>query len=155
MQLQFIVHNKLMMAQDTGGTEPRFTCNVNINNQQEAYNVVNQMCSVFRAMPYYEAGSLTITQDAPKDPSYLFTLANVLEPGFTYSNTSQRTRPTVVVAKYLDLDLRDINYEEEIDTANQASYGSVVKNINAFACTSRGQANRLSKMVALHEKCGT
>ena len=31
----------------TGGTEPRFTCNVNINNQQEAYNVVNQMCSVF------------------------------------------------------------------------------------------------------------
>ena len=87
------------------------------------------MCSVFRAMPYYEAGSLTLTQDAPKDPSYLFTLANVLEPGFTYSNASQRTRPTVVVVKYLDLDLRDINYEEEIDTANQARYGSVVKNI--------------------------
>lgn len=129
----------------TGGTEPRFTCNVNINNQQEAYNVVNQMCSVFRAMPYYEAGNLTITQDAPKDASYLFTLANVLEPGFTYSNTSQRQRPTVVVAKYLDLELRDINYVEEIDTANQARYGSVVKNIDAFACTSRGQAARLAK----------
>ena len=129
----------------TGGTEPRFTCNVNINNQQEAYNVINQMCSVFRAMPYYEAGNLTITQDAPKDASYLFTLANVLEPGFTYSNTSQRQRPTVVVAKYLDLELRDINYVEEIDTANQARYGSVVKNIDAFACTSRGQAARLAK----------
>ena len=129
----------------TGGTEPRFTCNVNINNQQEAYNVINQMCSVFRAMPYYEAGNLTITQDAPKDASYLFTLANVLEPGFTYSNTSQRQRPTVVVAKYLDLELRDINYVEEIDTANQARYGSVVRNIDAFACTSRGQAARLAK----------
>ena len=129
----------------TGGTEPRFTCNVNINNQQEAYNVVNQMSSVFRAMPYYEAGNLTITQDSPKDASYLFTLANVLEPGFTYSNTSQRQRPTVVVAKYLDLELRDINYVEEIDTANQARYGSVVKNIDAFACTSRGQAARLAK----------
>ena len=128
-----------------GTTEPRFSCNVGIYNQQEAYNVINQMCSVFRAMPYYEAGSLTLTQDAPKDPSYLFTLANVLEPGFTYSNASQRTRPTVVVVKYLDLDLRDINYEEEIDTANQARYGSVVKNINAFACTSRGQAKRLAK----------
>ena len=103
------------------------------------------MCSVFRAMPYYEAGNLTITQDAPKDASYLFTLANVLEPGFTYSNTSQRQRPTVVVAKYLDLELRDINYVEEIDTANQARYGSVVKNIDAFACTSRGQAARLAK----------
>ncbi len=128
-----------------GTTEPRFSCNVGIYNQQEAYNVINQMCSVFRAMPYYEAGSLTLTQDAPKDPSYLFTLANVLEPGFTYSNASQKTRPTVVVVKYLDLDLRDINYEEEIDTANQARYGSVIKNINAFACTSRGQAKRLAK----------
>ena len=129
----------------TGNTEPRFSCNVSIQNQQEAYNVINQMCSVFRAMPYYQAGSLTIAQDAPKDPSYLFTLANVLPPGFTYSNSSQRTRPTVVIAKYLDLDLRDINYEEEIDTANQARYGSIVKNINAFACTSRGQAKRLAK----------
>ena len=109
------------------------------------------MCSVFRAMPYYQAGSLTITQDSPKDSSYLFTLANTLPPGFTYSNTSQKTRPTVVVAKYLDLELRDINYEEVIDTANQARYGSVVKNIDAFACTSRGQANRLAKWLLYME----
>ena len=128
-----------------GTTEPRFSCNVSIQNQQEAYNVINQMCSVFRAMPYYQAGSMTISQDSPKDPSYLFTLANVLEPGFTYSNASQRQRPTVVIAKYLDLELRDINYVEEIDTANQARYGSIIKNINAFACTSRGQAARLAK----------
>ena len=44
----------------TGNTEPRFSCNVSIQNQQEAYNVISQMCSVFRAMPYYQAGSLTI-----------------------------------------------------------------------------------------------
>jgi len=135
----------------TGNTEPRFSCNVSIQNQEEAYDVINQMCSVFRAMPYYQAGSLTITQDSPKDSSYLFTLANTLPPGFTYQNTSQKTRPTVVVAKYLDLDLRDINYEEVIDTANQARYGSVVKNINAFACTSRGQANRLAKWLLYME----
>ena len=128
-----------------GTTEPRFSCNISINNQQEAYHVINQMCSIFRAMPYWEAGSLTITQDSPADASYLFTLANVLEPGFSYSNSSQRTRPTVVVAKYLDLDLMDINYEEVVDTANQARYGSIIKNINAIACTSRGQANRLAK----------
>ena len=135
----------------TGDTEPRFSCNISIQNQQEAYNVINQMCSVFRAMPYYQAGSLTITQDSPKDSSYLFTLANVVAPGFTYQNTSQKTRPTVVVAKYLDLDLRDINYEEVIDTANQTRYGSVVKNIDAFACTSRGQANRLAKWLLYME----
>tara|TARA_R100000231_G_scaffold33578_3_gene29473 strand:+ start:570 stop:3494 length:2925 start_codon:yes stop_codon:yes gene_type:complete len=129
----------------TGSVEPRFSCNISIGNQREAYNVINQMCSIFRAMPYYQAGSLTITQDSPKDPSYCFGLANVLEPGFTYSNSSQKTRPTVVIAKYLDLELRDINYEQEIDTANQARYGSVIKTIDAFACTSRGQAKRLAK----------
>ena len=128
-----------------GTLEPRFSCNVSIGNQQEAYNVINQMCSVFRAMPYYQAGNLTISQDSPKDASYCFGLANVLEPGFTYSNTSQKTRPTVVIAKYLDLELRDINYEQEIDTANQARYGSVIQTIDAFACTSRGQAKRLAK----------
>ena len=64
----------------TGNTEPRFSCNVCINSQGEAYNVVNQMCSVFRSMPFWSAGSLTITQDAPKDSSYLFSLSNVLEP---------------------------------------------------------------------------
>ena len=129
----------------TGTTEPRFTCNVAIQNQQEAYNVINQMCSVFRSMPFWSAGALTISQDSPKDTSYLFTLANVLEPGFSYSNTSQKQRPTVVIAKYLDLELRDVNYVEQIDSANQARYGSVVKNIDAFACTSRGQASRLAK----------
>ena len=128
-----------------GTLEPRFSCNVSIGNQQEAYNVINQMCSVFRAMPYYQAGNLTISQDSPKDASYCFGLANVLEPGFTYPNTSQKTRPTVVIAKYLDLELRDINYEQEIDTANQARYGSVIQTIDAFACTSRGQAKRLAK----------
>ena len=129
----------------TGSTEPRFSCNVSLQNQQEAYNVVNQMCSVFRAMPLWSAGSLSITQDAPKDPTYLFSLANVLEPGFSYSNVSQKQRPTVVIAKYLDMDLRDINYVEQIDTANQARYGTVIKNIDSFACTSRGQASRLAK----------
>ena len=129
----------------TGNTEPRFSCNVAIHNQQEAYNVINQMCSVFRSMPFWSAGAFTITQDSPKDSSYLFTLANVLEPGFSYSDVSQKQRPTVVIAKYLDLELRDINYVEQIDTANQARYGSVVKNIDAFACTSRGQASRLAK----------
>ena len=50
------------------------------------------MCSVFRSMPFWSAGALTISQDSPKDTSYLFTLANVLQPGFSYSNTSQKQK---------------------------------------------------------------
>ena len=136
---------------NTGSTEPRFSCNVSIQSAQEAYEVVNQMCSIFRAMPFWSAGNMTVTQDSPADASYLFTLANTLEPGFTYQNSSQKTRATVAVVKYMDLDLRDINYEEVKDDANIARYGSIVRQIDAFACTSRGQANRLGKWLLYME----
>ena len=134
-----------------GGTEPRFSCNVSIQSARDAYNVVNQMCSVFRAMPFWAAGTFSVAQDSPADASYLFTLANVLEPGFTYSSGSQQKRATVAVVKYLDLELRDINYEEVKDTENIARFGSVVKQIDAFACTSRGQAHRLGKWLLYME----
>ena len=135
----------------TGGTEPRFACNVNIQSAAEAYTVINQLCSVFRAQAYWSAGSVTLTQDSPADTSYLFSIANVLEPGFTYSNSSQKNRTTVAVVKYFDNDLRDYAYEEVKDTANIARYGSVIKNINAFATTSRGQALRLGKWLLYME----
>jgi predicted phage tail protein len=61
------------------------------------------MCSVFRAMPYWAVGSLTVSQDKPVDPAYLFTLANVTEEGFSYSGSSLKTRPNVAVVSYLDL----------------------------------------------------
>ena len=51
--------------------EARFLCNVSIQSQDEAYKVVNDMCSVFRAMPYWGAGTLVIAQDRPASPSYL------------------------------------------------------------------------------------
>ena len=99
----------------TGTTEPRFSCNVSIQSPTEAYDLVNQMCSIFRAMPYWSAGALTLSQDAPKDSTYVFSLSNVLEPGFTYANASQKKRSTVAVVKYMDNELRDINYEQATD----------------------------------------
>ena len=135
----------------SGTTEPRFSCNVSIQSPAEAYNVINQMCSIFRAMPVWAAGSLTVAQDRPTDTSYVFGLNNVTDPGFSYANSSQKTRATVAVVKYMDLDLRDINYQEVRDSANIARYGSVVRQIDAFACTSRGQAERLGKWLLYME----
>ena len=129
----------------TGTLEPRFSCNVCINAATEAYTVINQLSSVFRAMSYWSAGSIALSQDSPKDASYLFSLANTIYPHFTYSDSSLNTRCTVAIVKYFDNELRDFNYEEVKDTANIARYGHIVKNFNAFACTSRGQANRLGK----------
>lgn len=135
-----------------GGSEPRFSCNINIQTQEEAYKLINDMCSVFRAMPYWSTGSLTIAQDRPADSSYLFTSANVTEEGFSYSSSSRKSRPTVAIVSYLDLDLRDIAYEVVEDTAAIAKYGAVTREISAFACTSRGQANRIGEWLLYSEQ---
>ena len=128
-----------------GGTEPRFSCNVNIQTADDAYRLINDFCSIFRAMPYWSAGALTISQDRPSDPVYLFTSANVSEDGFNYSSSSLKTRPTVAVVQYMDLTLRDVAYEMVEDLAAIRKYGIVKTEIKAFACTSRGQAHRVGQ----------
>jgi predicted phage tail protein len=134
-----------------GGVEPRFSCNVNIQTAEEAYKLINDMCSVFRAMPYWSTGSLTVSQDRPSDPVYLFTLANVTEDGFSYSGGSLKTRPNVAVVSYMDLTQRDMAYEVVEDASAIAKYGVVKTEISAFACTSRGQASRIGEWLLFSE----
>ncbi len=129
----------------TGSTEPRFSCNVVIQNQKQAYDLINDLCSVMRVMPFYSAGTISITQDRPTDASYLFNLSNVTDAGFSYSNTSLRTKHSRVNVAYFDMDTRTIEYETVVDTALENKYGIVVKNLKAIATTSRGQAARLGK----------
>ena len=142
----------------TGTTEPRFSCNVILNQKNDAYTVINDLCSVMNAMPFYSVGTLQIGQDRPtntdtntSDAEYLFTNANVTESGFTYTGTGQRTKFTEVEVAYFDNDTQKIDYE--LVTASDVTalssfpskYGKTRKTIKAFACTSRGQANRLGR----------
>ena len=131
--------------------EARFSCNATINSTDEAYNVVNQLLSVMRSQGFWEDGSLTIAQDGPSDPVYNFNQSNVTEEGFSYTNASNKNKPTVVVVAYLDLVLKDRAYEVVKDTAAIAKRGVVKKSVTAFACTSRAQANRLGKWLLYEE----
>ena len=140
------------VADGLGNFEPRFSCNVNIQTAEEAYKLVNDMCSVFRAMPYWSVGALTLSQDAPTASSYLFTLANVGKEGFNYSGSSQKTRSTVAVVKYFDNAIRDFAFEVVENQSGIAKYGAVAKEIEAFACTSRGQARRLGEWLLFAEQ---
>ena len=135
-----------------GGYEPRFSCNANIQTADDAYRLINELCSTLRCMPYWAAGALTISQDRPADPTFLFTLVNVGPEGFTYSNSSLKARPTVAVVRYQDLDLRDAAFEAVEDATGIARYGVVKAEIDAFACTSRGQAQRLGKWLLYSEQ---
>jgi len=135
-----------------GGTEPRFSCNVNIQSPQEAFDLINSLSGVMRCMPIWSAGTITITQDKPVDPSYLFSLSNVTEEGFNYSGSSLKTRHSVVSVAYFNMDSQEIDYEVVEDATAISKIGTVVKQIKAFACTSRGQAKRLGKAILFAEQ---
>jgi predicted phage tail protein len=133
-------------------SEPRFSCNVNIQTQEEAYKLINDMCSVFRAMPFWAAGSLTIMQDRPADPTALFSLANVTPEGFSYEGSSLKTRATVVIVGWLNLELGDIDREVVEDLESIGKYGVITKEVSAFACTSRSQAHRIGRWLLYSER---
>ena len=135
-----------------GGQEARFSCNTSIQTAEEAYKLVNDLLSVMRCQAFWSTGSLTIAQDAPSDPVYLFNQANVTPEGFSYSGSSLKIRPNVAVVSYLDLNLRDTAYEVVEDTDAIAKYGVVKSEISAFACTSRGQANRIGRWLLFSER---
>jgi len=105
-----------------------------------------------RVMPYWSTGALTISQDKPADTAYLFTLANITQEGFSYEGASRKTRPTVCVVSYLDLETRDTAYEVVEDAEGIQKYGVVKTEISAFACTSRGQAYRIGEWLIYSER---
>jgi len=126
--------------------EPRFSLNCVLQKRQDAFKVINSLCSVFRGMPLYTAGSLSLIQDREGlDPTFLFNKTNVTEDGFNYSGSSQKTKANVVVVKYFDNELRDAAFEEVFDIEDINRYGAIKRNINSFGVTSRSQARRLGK----------
>ena len=135
------------------GLEPRFSLNVNIRTQQEALKVINDICSVMRAMPFYSEGTIKISQDAPKDFSdpnkiefdYVFNNANVVDGNFVYSGSSLKTRFTIINISYFDLETQDIDYVTVKDTEAIQKYGEHINTIRTFGTTSRGQAQRVGK----------
>ena len=138
-----------------GGQEPRFSCNTILQARQDAYEVVNSLTSVMRSISFWTAGSLTISQDRPTDPSYLFNLSNVTSAGFGYSGTSLKTRATVVSVSYFDMDNQELDFETVEDASAKAKYGVLHKKITGFACSSRGQAARLGRFLLFEEQNST
>ena len=141
-----------LVSDNQGGQEARFSCNVNIQSSSEAFNLINELAGVMRCMPIWAAGSILLAQDSPKDPSYLFNLANVTEAGFNYSGSGLKTRNTVISVSYFNMDSREIDYEVYEDTASIAKLGVIIKQVKGFACTSRGQARRLAKAILFAEQ---
>lgn len=139
-----------------GGLEPRFTCNLLITSREEAYKVINDMASIFRAMTYYFAGSIYAVQDAFKSPIYQFTNANIENGDFQYSSSSRRVRHTVAIIRYNDKTnfyKPAVEYVEDVEGIRK--YGIREVELTAFGCTSRGQALRLGRWALVSENAET
>ena len=134
-----------------GGQEARFSCNVNIQGSAEAFDLINELAGVMRCMPIWSAGSISLKQDSPATASYLFNLSNITSDGFTYSGSSLKQRHSVVSVSYFNMDTQDIDFEVVEDTNLISKIGSSIKQVKAFACTSRGQAARLGRAILFGE----
>lgn len=135
-----------------GGFEPRFACNVYFQTREEAFKVLQDMASVFRAMIYWANGTVTAVQDSPADPSQLFSNSNVIDGKFTYAGSSQKQRHTVAMVRWNDPEdfyRQKVEYVE--DAAGIERYGVVETEIIAVGCTSRGQAHRVGKWLLYSE----
>ena len=126
----------------TSGTEARFSCNVNIQSPKEAFEAINELAGVMRCMPIWSAGSINISQDKETQASYLFNLANVGEGGFNYQGSSLKQRHAIVSVSYFNMDTREVDFElvgdsdSAEDVARRNKFGSAIKTVKAFACTS-------------------
>lgn len=139
-----------------GGKEPRFTCNAWLTEQRSAYDVINDICSIFRAMPVWNGQQLTVVMDRPADPVWTYTNANVENGEFNYTFSAKKARHNAIQVEYVD---KNNSYERMIEYVSDddsiRKNGLNVKKITAFGCTSRGQAHRTGLWLLQTEKLET
>jgi len=129
-----------------GGMEPRFTCNVYFQESAEAITFVQNFASMFRSLVYFTSGGVTPVQDAPANPVYTFTNANVENGNFEYTGGAAAARHSVALVTWNN---PKNGYRQEIeyvdDDAALLKFGYRPVQIVAIGCTSQGQARRMGK----------
>lgn len=126
-----------------GGKEPRFTCNVYLQSTEDAYVILSKLAGVFRAISYWDGNSIVCDADIPQDTYFTYTRANVIDGLFEYTGTRARDRHTVAKVAW---DNPANHYKTEYvyvrDEAAIAKLGVRIAEIDAWGCTSEGQAQR-------------
>lgn len=127
-----------------GGQEPRFTCNVYLQGAEGAFEILTKLAGVFRAITFWDGNSIICDADIPQDTYYTYTRANVIDGNFEYSGTRARDRHNVVKiawdnpANHYKTEYEFVRDEKAIAEAGQVR----ILEIDAWGCTSRGQAQR-------------
>ncbi|EKN5827278.1 phage tail protein [Salmonella enterica] len=133
-----------MVPDGFGGMEPRMRCNAWLTTQRKAHDVLADFCSVMRCMPVWNGQKMTFVQDRPADRAWTYTNSNVVGGQFKYSFSALKERHNAVEVRYVDpMNGWKTSTELVEDRDAQVRYGRNVLKMDAFGCTSRGQAHRM------------
>ncbi|MCK0789827.1 phage tail protein, partial [Acinetobacter pittii] len=133
-----------MVPDGLGGQEPRFTCNVYLQSAEGAFEILTKLAGVFRAITFWDGNSIICDADIPQDTYFTYTRANVIDGNFEYAGTRARDRHNVVKiawdnpANHYKTEYEFVRDEKAIAEAGQVR----ILELDAWGCTSRGQAQR-------------
>uniref|UniRef100_UPI0031CF3626 host specificity protein J n=1 Tax=Enterobacter hormaechei TaxID=158836 RepID=UPI0031CF3626 len=125
------------------GTEPRYTCNVYIQERNDAYTVLRDFAAIFRGMTYWGDDQIVALADMPRDVDFTYTHANVIDGRFTYSSSTTKNRYTNALVSWSDPDNAYSDAMEPVfEQALVSRYGFNQLEITAISCTRQSEANR-------------
>lgn len=136
----------------SGGEEPRFLCDMNLQGKAEAWTLLRDISAIYRGMTYWAQGQLVMQADMPRaqDFDYVFTRANVIDGKFSYGSASSQTRYTRAIVSY---DNPANNYDTDVtafaDPVLQRRFGDKPVEISAIGCTRASEAQRRGKWAVL------
>lgn len=139
-----------------GNMEPRFTCNIWMTEQRSAYDVISDLCSIFRGIPVWNGTEMTFIIDRPADPVWTYTNANVINGEFSRQYSAKKSRHNAIQVEYKDKDnayQSAIEYVSDNDLIRKNGFNLL--KVTAFGCTSRGQAHRTGRWILETEKLET
>lgn len=132
-----------MVPDGKGGVEPRYLCDVVIQQKVEAYQVIRDICSIFRGLTFYDGEQIGIVVDKPRQPSYVFTNDNVVGGLFNRTFGSDKSLYTVANVQFDDVEnsyQQDVEPVFELEATRRFGYNPV--DLTAIGCTRRSEANR-------------
>ena len=153
-----------MVSDGAGGTEPRFTCNVFIQNQQDAYTVLKDIAAIFRGITFWGNSQIFVNADVPQvdsdgnvDVDFVYHAANVIDGLFTYAGGSYKNRYTSCQSSWSDpVNHYSDTVEGVYDSDLVQRYGVREMSLTAIGCTSQSEAHRRGRWAILsNAKDGT
>ncbi|HBO2877544.1 TPA: DUF1983 domain-containing protein, partial [Pseudomonas aeruginosa] len=142
-----------------GGQEPRFTCNLYLQKQEEAYAVLQDLAAIFHGLAFWDGSQITVNADMPQDPVYTYTTSQILNDGVVaYSGTRTRDRHSLAMVSWDNpANAFETDKEPVFDEDAIIELGGIVREVSvgALGCTSQGQAQRAGQWALMTEQLQT